>query len=72
MWEPPYLLDEGAPTLQPTPRAFTRELVAEGRRGDAAEYFMTQVVRTATRIRRERAKPALVGGPRSSSAHARL
>jgi pimeloyl-ACP methyl ester carboxylesterase len=44
MWEPPYSPDENArrPPAD-TAEVFAR-LVAEGRRGDAAEYFMSKVV----------------------------
>ncbi len=44
MWEPPYILDETRRPPADTASVYT-QLVAEGRRGDAAEYFMTQVVR---------------------------
>lgn len=43
LWEPPF-----APNGYPRPRAdlaqFYTDLIAEGRRGDAIEYFMTKVV----------------------------
>lgn len=43
LWEPPYILD---PARRPPPdtASIYRELVSAGRRGDAVEYFMTQVV----------------------------
>lgn len=44
LWEPPFIAD---PSLRPpkdTVQQYER-LVGEGRRGDAVEYFMTQVVR---------------------------
>ena len=45
LWEPPWMADESAP-FPPADTAGTYErLVAEGRRGDAVEYFMAQVVR---------------------------
>lgn len=44
MWEPPYFVDPaGRPPLD-TVETYDR-LVGEGRRGDAVEFFMTQVVR---------------------------
>jgi len=44
LWEPPYNLDpEGRPPAD-TVEQLDR-MVAEGRRGDAAEYFMTRMVR---------------------------
>jgi pimeloyl-ACP methyl ester carboxylesterase len=44
LWEPPFILDENA---RPPADQVERygEMIAEGRRGDAVEYFMTQVVR---------------------------
>jgi pimeloyl-ACP methyl ester carboxylesterase len=43
LWEPPYILD---PAMRPPSDQVDRynEMLAEGRRGDAAEYFMTKVV----------------------------
>ncbi len=44
LWEPPYILDpENRPPADQVERY--EEMIAEDRRGDAAEYFMTQVVR---------------------------
>ncbi len=43
LWEPPYILDESRRPPPDTARTYT-ELVAQGRRGDAAEYFMAKVV----------------------------
>ena len=44
LWEPPYFL-EGAAGRPPADTAATyTRLVSEGRRGDAAEYFMSKVV----------------------------
>jgi pimeloyl-ACP methyl ester carboxylesterase len=43
MWEPPFL-PEGMPTPPPDHVEQLELLVAEGRRGDAAEYFLTKVV----------------------------
>jgi pimeloyl-ACP methyl ester carboxylesterase len=44
LWEPPYILD---PAARPPADQVERydEMIAEGRRGDAVEYFMSQVVR---------------------------
>jgi pimeloyl-ACP methyl ester carboxylesterase len=44
MWEPPYFVDPAARPPLDTVETYDR-LVGEGRRGDAVEYFMTQVVR---------------------------
>ena len=43
LWEPPFVLDE---SHRPPPDQVERydEMISEGRRGDAVEYFMTQVV----------------------------
>ena len=43
MWEPPYFVDPDARPPLDSVETYER-LVGEGRRGDAAEYFMTQVV----------------------------
>ena len=44
LWEPPFIRDENARPPKDTVQQYER-FVAEGRRGDAVEYFMTQVVR---------------------------
>jgi pimeloyl-ACP methyl ester carboxylesterase len=44
LWEPPYILDENARPPADQVEQYER-MIAENRRGDAAEYFMTQVVR---------------------------
>jgi pimeloyl-ACP methyl ester carboxylesterase len=43
LWEPPFVLDE---TKRPPSDQVERyeEMIAEGRRGDAVEYFMTKVI----------------------------
>ncbi len=43
LWEPPYIMDEQSRPPANTAQVFT-DLVAAGRRGDAAEYFMAKVV----------------------------
>jgi pimeloyl-ACP methyl ester carboxylesterase len=43
LWEPPYILDENARPPKDQVEQY-ETMVAEGRRGDAAEYFMTKVV----------------------------
>jgi hypothetical protein len=44
LWEPPFILDDGrARPPADTARTYS-ELVAAGRRGDAVEFFMAQVV----------------------------
>ena len=44
LWEPPYIVD---PAYRPPADQVARydRMIAEGRRGDAVEYFMVQVVR---------------------------
>ncbi len=43
LWEPPYILDESSrPPADQVERY--NEMIAEGRRGDAVEYFMARVV----------------------------
>jgi pimeloyl-ACP methyl ester carboxylesterase len=44
LWEPPYILDENARPPADQVEQYGR-MIAENRRGDAAEYFMAQVVR---------------------------
>lgn len=62
LYEPPFIIDDSRP---PAPVAFVEhldELVEAGRRGDAVEYFMTEVVGTPTEALREmRESPAWPG-----------
>ena len=44
MWEPPWMADESAPFPPPDTASTYERLVGEGRRGDAVEFFMAQVV----------------------------
>jgi hypothetical protein len=45
LWEPPYRLQDGGPRPPvDTAKVFT-ELISQGRRGDAVEFFMAKVVR---------------------------
>jgi pimeloyl-ACP methyl ester carboxylesterase len=43
LWEPPFILDENARPPADQVQQYNR-MIAEGRRGDAVEYFMTKVV----------------------------
>ena len=43
LWEPPFILDESARPPADQVEQYER-MIAEGRRGDAAEYFMSKVV----------------------------
>jgi pimeloyl-ACP methyl ester carboxylesterase len=43
LWEPPFILDENARPPSDQVEQYER-MIAEGRRGDAAEYFMSKVV----------------------------
>ena len=43
LWEPPFILDENARPPADQVEQYER-MIAEGRRGDAAEYFMSKVV----------------------------
>src|SRR5215212_3548870 len=45
LWEPPYILEESRPRPPADTASIYARLVAEGRRGEAVEYFMTEVVR---------------------------
>jgi pimeloyl-ACP methyl ester carboxylesterase len=44
LWEPPYIVDDSRPRPPADTASIYRKLVAEDRRGDAVEYFMTKVV----------------------------
>ncbi|MEA2621212.1 MAG: hypothetical protein QOH61_122 [Chloroflexota bacterium] len=44
LWEPPYIVGDSRPRPVRDTASIYRALVAEDRRGDAVEYFMTQVV----------------------------
>lgn len=44
LWEPPYIVEGTRPFPPPNTAQVYRDLVAQGRRGDAAEYFMLKVV----------------------------
>src|SRR4051812_3258600 len=44
LWEPPYIIGDSRPRPPADTAKIFRDLVAQGRRGDAAEYFMTKVV----------------------------
>ena len=44
LYEPPYLLGDSQSPAQPDHAARLTELLADGRRGDAVEYYQTQMV----------------------------
>jgi pimeloyl-ACP methyl ester carboxylesterase len=44
IWEPPYVVDDSRPPVPPDYRARLTSLLAEGRRGDMVELFMTAAV----------------------------
>ena len=44
LWEPPYIVDDSRPRPPADTATIYTELVAEGRRGDAVEFFMSKVV----------------------------
>jgi hypothetical protein len=44
LWEPPYIVEGSRPRPPANTASIYREFVAAGRRGDAAEYFMAEVV----------------------------
>jgi pimeloyl-ACP methyl ester carboxylesterase len=57
MWEPPFILDESIRPPKDQVEQY-ETMVAEGRRGDAVEYFMTRVVGMPTEMVAEfRAQP---------------
>ncbi len=45
MWEPPYRLQDGGPRPPADTAKVFADLVSQGRRGDAVEFFMAKVVR---------------------------
>ena len=44
LWEPPYIVGDSRPRPAADTASIYRKFVAEGRRGDAVEYFMAKVV----------------------------
>ncbi|HLJ32354.1 MAG TPA: alpha/beta hydrolase [Ktedonobacteraceae bacterium] len=44
VYEPPFIIDDSRPPIPADYVATLNKLIAEGRRGDAAEYFMTRAV----------------------------
>jgi pimeloyl-ACP methyl ester carboxylesterase len=44
LWEPPFIVEGTRPPVPADYKAQLSTMVAEGRRGDALEYFMTQIV----------------------------
>jgi pimeloyl-ACP methyl ester carboxylesterase len=44
LWEPPYIIEGTRPLPAPNTAQIYRDLVAQGKRGDAVEYFMLKVV----------------------------
>ncbi len=44
LWEPPYIIEGTRPFPPPNTAQAYRDLVAQGKRGDAVEYFMLKVV----------------------------
>ncbi len=44
LWEPPYIVGDARPRPAEDTASIYRQFVAEGRRGDAVEYFMAKVV----------------------------
>lgn len=44
LWEPPFITDDSRPPVPADYKAQVSAMVAEGRRGDALEYFMVQIV----------------------------
>ena len=44
LWEPPYIIDDSRPKPPADTASIYRGFVAEGKRGDAVEYFMAKVV----------------------------
>jgi len=61
LYEPPFIIDDSRP---PAPRDYAphlKELVASGRRGEAVEYFMTEVGASADMVAQMRQSPMWPG-----------
>ena len=69
LWEPPFI-PEGYPRPPDDQVAQYERMVAEGRRGDAAEYFMTKVVGMPAEFVAKAATVVAVAG--SARSHARV
>ena len=65
VYEPPFIIDDSRPPMPENSAQHLTELVSSGRRGDAVEYFMTQVGTPAEAI-------AHVAGVRGGGEHARV
>ena len=71
LWEPPFILDETArPPADQVAQYDT--MIAAGRRGDAAEFFMAKVVGLPPEFVAYARDPAVVACPGGPGAHARL
>jgi pimeloyl-ACP methyl ester carboxylesterase len=44
LWEPPFVVDDSRPAIPKDYKAQLSTMIAENRRGDALEYFFTQIV----------------------------
>ena len=61
VYEPPFVIDESRPPMPEKSAQHLTELVSSGRRGDAVEYFMTQVGTPAEAIAQMRQSPMWPG-----------
>ncbi len=61
VYEPPFIIDDSRPPLPEEYVPHLIELVSSGRRGDAVEYFMTQVGTPADMIAQARQSPKWAG-----------
>ena len=71
LWEPPFILDENARPPADQVEQYER-MIAEGRRGDAAEYFMSKVVRMPPEFVADARNAAVVGRAGGDRPHARV
>src|SRR2546421_9569970 len=61
LYEPPFIIDDSRPPLPQDAAAHLTRLVSSGRRGEAVEYFMTQVGLPAEMIAQMRHSPMWPG-----------
>ena len=61
MYEPPFIIDDSRPPVPEDSARHLTELVSSGRRGEAVEYFMTQVGTPAEAIAQMRQAPVWSG-----------
>src|SRR6266704_5313300 len=61
LYEPPFIVDDSHPPSPPDYASRLMELVSSGRRGEAVEYFMTEVGTPAEMVAQMRQSPMWLG-----------